>query len=136
MHQSTCTQCAHSIGTEELRTSESAACPNCGCKSFKMEFYSKVTLRPNGAMTVKQRDPDKPGDPKSGGYGKPSFEHIVGPERSASGKLVVKNRIIDKQSDSYFERVTDLETGAVLHECEEPLSKHRSRGSAKEKGSK
>jgi DNA-directed RNA polymerase subunit RPC12/RpoP len=130
MHQSICIQCGQSIGTEELRTSESAACPNCGGKTFTMQFHSRVQLRSLGAMTIKQRDPNKTGDPMTG-YGKPSFEHVIGPEFSASGKLVMKERIFDKQSDSYFERITDMETGEIIHECEEPFSLHRGHGDAK-----
>lgn len=83
-------------------------------------------------MTTKQRDPDKTGDPMTG-YGKPSLEHVIGPEKSASGRLVMKERLIDKQSDSYLERITDKETGEVIHECVEPLSKHRGHGDAKKK---
>jgi len=99
-----------------------------------MQFYSRVQLRPHGAVTIKQRDPDKAGDPMTG-YGKPSREHVIGPETSASGRLVMKERHIDKQSDSYLERITDMETGEVIHECEEPLSMHRGHGDAKKKPS-
>ena len=50
-----------------------------------------------------------------------------------SGQSVRVQRLIDKNSDVYFERVTDLETGQVIHECSEPLSQHRGRGTAKPK---
>ena len=130
MHQSTCVQCGHAIGTEELRTSESAACPNCGGKTFTMQFHTRVQFREHGAVTIKQRNRDKGGDP-SLGYGEPEREQVIGPEISASGRMVNKERHWDKKSDWYFERVTDAETGEVIHECEEPLSQHRAHGSAK-----
>ena len=130
MHQSTCIQCGQVIGTEELRTSESAACPSCGGGNFRMHFHSHVQFHEHGAVTIKQRNRDKGGDPSTG-YGKPEREQVVGPEMSASGRMVNKERHWDKKSDWYFERVTDAETGEVIHECEEPLSKHRSHGSAK-----
>ena len=130
MHQSTCVQCGHAIGTEELRTSESAACPNCGGKTFTMRFHISVQFREHGAVTIKQRNRDKGGDPLMG-YGKPEREQVIGPEISASGRMVNKERHWDKKSDWYFERVTDAETGEVIHECEEPFSQHRSHGSAK-----
>lgn len=132
MHQSTCVQCGHIIGTEELRTSESAACPNCGSKTFTMEFYSRVQFRTHGAVTIKQRDRDKGGDPRTG-YGEPEREQVIGPELSASGRMVHKERHWDKKSDWYFERITDLETGEVIHECEESLSQHRGHGTAKKR---
>ena len=130
MHQSTCVQCGQPIGTEELRTSQSAACPNCGGKIFLMQFHSRVQFREHGAMTIKQRNRDKGGDPSTG-YGKPEREQVIGPEMSASGRMVNKERHWDKNSDWYFERIADAETGEVIHECEEPLSQHREHGSAK-----
>ena len=40
---------------------------------------------------------------------------------------------VDRDNDTYDKVVTDKETGAIIHECHEPLSKHRGRGSAKPK---
>lgn len=130
MHQSTCVQCGQNIGTEELRTSETAACPNWGGKTFTMAFFGHVHLREHGAMTIKQRDRDKGGNPTTG-YGKPEREQVIGPEMSANGRMVIKERHWDKVSNCYFERITDIETGEVIHECEEPLTEHRGHGSAK-----
>jgi hypothetical protein len=48
-------------------------------------------------------------------------------------KLVHREQIIDRDNDRYFERVTDYETGEVIHMNEEPLSKHVLRGTAKPK---
>jgi hypothetical protein len=42
-------------------------------------------------------------------------------------------RIFDKRNDCYLERVTNPETGEVVHECSEPLSEHTGHGSAKPK---
>jgi hypothetical protein len=44
-----------------------------------------------------------------------------------------KERVIDREEDFYFERITDLETGEVIHHCEEPLSSHQGHGGAKAK---
>jgi len=49
------------------------------------------------------------------------------------GKTVKKDKTIDKDLDQYVERVTDIESGAIIHECVEPLSKHTGHGSAKNK---
>jgi hypothetical protein len=46
-------------------------------------------------------------------------------------KFVDKVRDIDRDADTYYERVVDPETGEVLRHCEEPLSEHFGRGSAK-----
>lgn len=50
------------------------------------------------------------------------------------GKQVLVNQIVDPENDRYFKRVTDYETGEVIRECEEPLSKHHiDRENAKKK---
>ena len=95
-----------------------------------MTFYSRVQFREHGAVTIKQRDRDKGGDPMAG-YGKPEREQVIGLETSASGRMVWKERHWDKKSDWYFERITDVATGEVIHECEEPFTEHRAHGSAK-----
>jgi hypothetical protein len=40
---------------------------------------------------------------------------------------------MDKEASPawYFERITDLETGKVIHECSESLEKHTGHGTAK-----
>ena len=44
---------------------------------------------------------------------------------------VTYERLIDRDRDIYRKRYVDQETGAVIYECEEPLTKHRDRGSVK-----
>jgi hypothetical protein len=59
-------------------------------------------------------------------------ETISGDERSWGRQIWVrKTRVFDKRGDWYEERVIDPETGAILHECAEPLSAHQGHGSAK-----
>ncbi len=48
-------------------------------------------------------------------------------------RWVTIHRIIDRESDRYFELVYDEETGDILRECEENLSEHTGRGSANHK---
>jgi hypothetical protein len=38
---------------------------------------------------------------------------------------MVLRRWIDREKDSYFESVTDTQTGEIVHHSQEPLSKHR-----------
>lgn len=47
------------------------------------------------------------------------------------GRYVNKERVLDKDNDRYLEIVTDPLTGEVLRHCDEPLSEHQGRGSAK-----
>lgn len=53
-----------------------------------MAFFGHVHLREHGAMTIKQRDRDKGGNPTTG-YGKPEREQVIGPEMSANGRMVI-----------------------------------------------
>ena len=48
-------------------------------------------------------------------------------------KVVHRGRTIDRDNDRYFEKITDYETGEIIHHCEEPLSQHQGHGSAKKK---
>ena len=51
-------------------------------------------------------------------------------------KWMELERIIDRENDWYEKRLTDPETGEVVYECAEPLSKHTGHGSAKFSGKK
>ena len=42
-----------------------------------------------------------------------------------------KSRVIDKYKNEYKEKVTDPDTGEVVHHNEEPLSEHYGHGYAK-----
>ena len=69
---------------------------------------------------------------KREGESKPFREQISGDDYSHKNKKwIKKERVIDREKDYYFEKITDPETGDVLHYCEEPLSSHRGHGTAK-----
>ena len=42
-----------------------------------------------------------------------------------------RDLVIDRDNDRYVERIVDSKTAAVIHECKEPLSRHRGHGTAK-----
>ena len=48
-------------------------------------------------------------------------------------KFVLREEVIDRDKDVYFEKVTDYEDGRTIHHCEERLSEHKGHGSAKKK---
>lgn len=71
---------------------------------------------------------------KRAGEKKPFVESITKPSRSRKlGKHVHHERVIDRENDEYYEKVTDYESGEVIHEQREPLSMHIGHGSAKKK---
>ena len=60
------------------------------------------------------------------------IERRWGDDWYADGECwVTFERIIDKAQDLYSKRYVDQETGEIIYECEEPLSQHTGRGSAK-----
>jgi hypothetical protein len=49
----------------------------------------------------------------------------------ASGRWSSVTRVIDRLKDWYYEHIIDRETGQVLRHCDEKLSDHKGRGSAR-----
>jgi hypothetical protein len=68
---------------------------------------------------------------KSPGRKRPTHEVVAGEVLQASGKWAKVERHIDRTNDTYSEEIVDPVTGAVLHECREPLHNHQGHGSAK-----
>ncbi len=68
------------------------------------------------------------------GARRPLKEIFLGADRHrAADRWVERQRVIDRENDSYVEIVTEEGTGIVIHECREPLSQHRGHGSDKKK---
>ena len=73
---------------------------------------------------------------KRPGQKKPYVEDLSMPDYSRSrGKHVHRLRVIDRDNNHYFEKITDYETGEIIHHCEEPLTQHQGHGEAKRKNS-
>lgn len=55
------------------------------------------------------------------------------PQRGVPGAFVVIEYFMKRvgYGDWYSERVKDEKTGQIIHQCDEPLSKHQGHGSAK-----
>ncbi len=69
---------------------------------------------------------------KGEGGGKPFLETIAGDDlHRKTGKWNKLTRVIDRRNDRYYELVRNPDTGEVIRECEEPLSHHIGRGSAR-----
>jgi hypothetical protein len=92
-----------------------------------MEAIIKITVEDK--ITIHERIRMRSKEP---GFREYAGETICGDEWSSSHQMwVTKTRAIDEKHDRYEERVIDPETGAILHECAEPLSAHQGHGSAK-----
>jgi hypothetical protein len=84
---------------------------------------SRVGLDQRPRLSLKARR--KPGDKpfREGKYGDDLYRK--------TGKWNELERTIDRANDRYREKITDPETGDVIRDLDEPLSKHRGRGDAK-----
>ncbi len=96
-----------------------------------MEITEVIEKRDSDVITIKIREMVRARGKQQGTKGY-VFETMRGDEfYRDQGKWVLKERMLDWKNDRYREVVTDPETGAIIHECSEPLSEHRGHGSAK-----
>ena len=100
------------------------ACPHCGSELRRLTKVSADTaLLRDTAILEGFIPPSK----------KPYLEARAGEVQQSDGTYKHVERVINRQEDIYFERVMDLATGIVKHECAEPLSQHRGHGADKRK---
>ncbi len=65
---------------------------------------------------------------------KPFIEVVSGGDlHRKSGRWMKLERVIDREKDQYKEKVTNPQTGEIVHRCEELLSEHRGHGSARKR---
>lgn len=122
-----CQHCGNVATDQEWLSTPNAACPKCGHKHFTMTFQSTLQFLQCGATKIRQRDPHHKSARKL------RREHFQGPDLNKDGKVMLKERLIDKDANYYFERVVDPETGETTRLCEEKLTDHVERGSAKKR---
>ena len=130
MSHSVCKKCGHVILTTDLLALEKPVCPKCENKHFTMTFHCSLEFLPNNSTRVKQKDRYHKSDKKL------RREHFTGMEENESGALMVKERLIDKDADIYYEYVKNPTTGEVVRHCHEKLTDHKNRGSAKKASKK
>ena len=91
-----------------------------------MDFTATQQFLP-GATKIKSMDPHAKSKKKL------RREYFLGVDANKDGKLMNKERLVDKDANIYYEFVQDPETGEIVRRCQEPLTEHRNRGSAKKK---
>ena len=100
-----------------------APCPACGstARLIQVGIRNEVTFKSKLGLKGRRT-----------GSRKPFLEAVLGDDLFRKlGKWMKLERVIDRDNDHYIERVTDPTTGQVVHECDEPLSKHTGHGSAR-----
>jgi predicted RNA-binding Zn-ribbon protein involved in translation (DUF1610 family) len=121
-----CGSCGAPIAeSPNTKLNERAPCSNCGStiRRFNLSITDTLTLREGFGFKAKRQ-----------GRGKPYIEGKSGDDlHRKTGKWMHLVRVIDRARNWYTERIIDPETGTVIRNCEEPLTDHRERGSAKKK---
>jgi len=122
-----CQECGAVI--EDYSGPRRKPCPQCGstCRIFNEEL--KENIKAYDSLSFKHKNPKKTGKAKTLAEGFTGYEFS-----HRHQKIVAKRRHIDRERDAYREIVTDLETGEIIHQCEEPLSQHMGHGTAKKPG--
>lgn len=120
-----CADCGAPIAAEADALEIRRPCDVCGSIKRVHSISIVETLVVRDGYGLKAKRP---------GQKKPYVEDLSMPDYSRSlGKDVHRQRVIDRDNDHYFEKITDYETGEVIHHCEEPLSQHQGHGNAKRK---
>ena len=113
--KTTCSDCGYEL--IEL----TCICPKCGSnkKTFHVSIVEKVTARDG----LKAKRPGKK---------RPYFESLNIPSLSVRLKKIVNLiRIIDRDKNHYHEKVSDYDSGEIIHECKESLTDHVGHGTEK-----
>lgn len=123
-----CAACGQQLEETAIPKSKRAPCPNCGSTDRAFEMHLSSTLSFHSKIGLKARNPKSR---------KPFHEQVSGDDLfRLTGQWNKLKRIVDRARNYYLEVITDPKTGSMIRYCEEPLSKHRSRGSAKKTGGK
>jgi DNA-directed RNA polymerase subunit RPC12/RpoP len=118
----TCQACGKEL-EEPPGLEERAPCPRCGSAARHVMIGVRDTITVHESVAVKARHGDR---------GRPFREIKQGDDlHRKTGRWTVLSRLIDREQDLYEERIVDGETGEVIRDVREPLSKHRGHGSAK-----
>lgn len=98
-------------------------CPDCGSTDRLYELHLASTVTVRSKIGLKAR---------SAGSRKPFLRQVSGDDLfRLTGQWNILKQIIDRRRNYYLKVVTDSKTGKVIRYCEEPLSRHQGRGSAR-----
>jgi hypothetical protein len=99
-------------------------CPKCATTTRLHAITLQTTVHSRASLGFKHRRPGVKRAITEGVVGKLSYSH-------KTRRWHVIDRLIDRGGDRYREQVVDAETGELIHKCDEPLSDHQGRGSAR-----
>jgi hypothetical protein len=105
-------------------------CPNCNSnKKFISLELNEIQLEIFDTISGKKENPNL------NSKNRMLEKFYDGYDQSSNGDLAYKKQIISREKDYYFEEVKNNQ-GKIIRQCEEPLTNHTNRGSAKFKNNK
>jgi hypothetical protein len=120
-----CAECGTPIDESRDPPEHRTPCANCGSTHRHLSVSVTIAAVAYDGLGVKGKRSDQK---------RPYFEEFSRPEYQRNlQKTVHRQRSIDRDQDKYAEKITDYDTGEIIHHCEEPLSHHRGHGSAKQR---
>jgi len=122
----TCAVCGTPIDEDPgTALAERKPCPVCGSTARNYNVSVRLSTIRGWLLGLKHKRP---------GHKKPVYESKSGDELYRdTGQWHKISREIDRENNRYRERIVDPKTGEVIRECDEPLTEHQGRGSAKRK---
>lgn len=104
-------------------------CPYCGKSGREILLEENINIEMYESSLHKKKVPKKFKKKKH-----VAIEIFKGAEKSEKlNRFMQKIRIIDRENNSYFEKVVDPKTNEVIRYSDEPLNHHFGHGSAKNK---
>jgi hypothetical protein len=98
-------------------------CPECGSLARRIDASISVTVETHSGLGLKHKRP---------GVKRALLEQKQGASFSTRlGRWMRRTMVVDRENNRYTEKVVDPTTGQTIHDCDEPLSDHQQRGSAK-----
>lgn len=120
----TCAGCGASTDEQtSLPVADRKSCSSCGstARNFDTHIHESITAREKIGMKQRRL-----------GHKKPIFESVSGDDlHRASGQWNKLTREIDRENNRYKEIIVNPESGKTIRHCDEPLTDHINRGSAK-----
>lgn len=101
-------------------------CPKCGAKGRSYTDLIQDTAKFHETWAGKVKNNSFTGKRKLRGWFFSGHQWSTG-----LGKFVHKSVSADKNIDTYHEKITDIESGEIIHECQESLRDHQGHRAAK-----
>lgn len=130
-----CASCGHVFGDDgRAGTSPLLPCPGCGGTPRRIAIEVSDVISGRDSLEVKGgRRPGLRRPDKKRPYVEATFGRLELHRDEA--RWVVRDKVVNRADDQYHEVVKDVETGTIVHECHEPLSRHTEHGDARKSSS-